>query len=141
MELSCAYREFRPYQPASFGTLIADLVDALSLLASTSESKTGSLGLVLSSSAPKCRESVSRKNAILDQHEFGRVDQGEVGLPLQEGKHRCNWLAPAERRVADIGGVIPRPARSLPRAPVPAVPLPWTPGRVPAENLIRRERP
>src|SRR5438445_12566691 len=26
--------------------------------------------------------------------------------------------------------VIPRPAQSLPRAPVPAVPLPWTPGRL-----------
>jgi hypothetical protein len=73
---------------------------------------------------------VSRKNAVLDPQEFGRVDQGEAAFPLQEGKHRCNWLAPAKRRVADIGGVIPRPAQSLPRAPVPAVPLPWTPGRL-----------
>jgi hypothetical protein len=90
--------------------------------------KTGSLCIVLSSSASKCRESVSRKNAVLDQQEFGRVDQGEAAFPLQEGKHRCNWLAPAKRRVADIGGVIPRPAQSLPRAPVPSVRLPWTPG-------------
>jgi hypothetical protein len=89
--------------------------------------KTGSLCLVLSSSASKCRESVSRKNAVLDQQEFGRVDHGEAPFPLQEGKHRCNWLAPAKRRVADIGGVI---RRSLPRATVPAVPLPWTPGRL-----------
>jgi hypothetical protein len=59
-----------------------------------------------------------------------RVDQGEAAFPLQESKHRCNWLAPAKRRVADIGGVIPRPVESLPRAPVPAVPLPWTPERL-----------
>ena len=92
--------------------------------------KTGSLRLVQSSSASKCRESVSRSNPVLDQQQFGRVDQGEAAFPLQEGKHRCNWLAPAKRRVADIGGVIPRPAQSLPRALVPAVPLPWTPGRL-----------
>jgi hypothetical protein len=30
---------------------------------------------------------VSRKNAVLDQQEFGRVDQGEAVFPLQEGKH------------------------------------------------------
>jgi hypothetical protein len=35
----CAYREFRQYQPASLWHANADLVDALSLLASTSESK------------------------------------------------------------------------------------------------------
>jgi len=62
--------------------------------------KTGSLCLVLSSSAPKCRESVSRKNPVMDQQEFGRVDLGEAAFPLQEGKHRRNWLAPARRRVA-----------------------------------------
>src|SRR5205814_9826030 len=44
-------------------------------------------------------------------------------------QRQCNWLAPAKRRVAGIGGVIPRPEESLPRAPVLAVPLPWAPGR------------
>ena len=39
MGSSCAYREFRPINQHPCGTLIADLVDALSLLASTSESK------------------------------------------------------------------------------------------------------
>ena len=37
---------------------------------------------------------------------------------------------PAKRRVAGIGGVIPRPGESLPRAPVSAIPLPWAPGRL-----------
>jgi len=92
--------------------------------------KTGSRCLVQSSSVSKCRESVSRKNPVMDQQEFGRVDQGQAAFPLQEGKHRRNWLAPAKRRVADIGGVIPRPVESLPRAPVPAVLLLWTPGRL-----------
>ena len=35
-----------------------------------------------------------------------------------------------KRRGAGIGGVIPRPVESLPRAPVPVVPLPWAPGRL-----------
>jgi len=61
---------------------------------------------------------------------FGRVDQQEGAFPLKEGKRRCNWLAPAKRRVAGIGGVIPRAEELLPRAPVPAVPLPWAPGRL-----------
>src|SRR5271169_732850 len=52
------------------------------------------------------------------------------GISAQEGKRRCNRLVPAKRRVAGIGGVIPRPVESLPRAPVPAVPLPWAPGRL-----------
>jgi hypothetical protein len=45
---------------------------------------TGSLCLVQSSSASKCRESVSRKNPVLDQQEFGRVDQGEAVFPLRK---------------------------------------------------------
>ena len=65
-----------------------------------------------------------------DQQKFGRVDQGEAAFPFQEGKRRCNRLAPAKQRSAGIGGVIPRPVESLPRAPVPAVPLPWAPGRL-----------
>jgi hypothetical protein len=46
------------------------------------------------------------------------------GIFAQEGKRRGNRLAPAKRRVTDIGGVIRRPEESLPRAPVPVVPLP-----------------
>src|SRR5207244_7462469 len=38
-------------------------------------------------------------------------------------------LQATKRRVAGIGGVVPRPEESLPRAPVLAVPLPWAPGR------------
>jgi hypothetical protein len=48
-----------------------------------------------------------------------------TGISAQEGKHRGNRFAPVKQRVADIGGVIPRPEESLPRTPVPAVPLPW----------------
>ena len=51
--------------PHPCGTLIADLVDALSLLAAHRSLKTGSLCLVQSSSASKCREFVSRKNPVL----------------------------------------------------------------------------
>jgi hypothetical protein len=112
------------------GTLIADLVDALSLLASTSESKD-------LQPLPRPVVDCIQVQGVRVAKESGygstrvcRVDQGEAAFPLQEGKHRCNWLAPAMRRVADIGGVIPRPVESLPRAPVPAVPLPWTPGRL-----------
>src|SRR6266478_266184 len=39
-------------------------------------------------------------------------------------------LQTTKRRGAGIGGVIPRPEESLPRAPVLAVPLPWDPGRL-----------
>ena len=89
-----------------------------------------SLCVAQSTSTSKCRESVSRNNPVLDQQEFGRPDQREAAFPLQEGKRRCNWLAPAKRPVAGIGGVIRRPEESLPRALVPAVPLPWAPGRL-----------
>ena len=64
------------------------------------------------------------KECGFDQQKFGRVDQGEAAFPFQEGKRRCNRLAPAKQRSAGIGGVIPRPVESLRRAPVPAVPLP-----------------
>jgi hypothetical protein len=43
---------------------------------------------------------VSRNNPVLDQQQFGRLDQIEAAFPLQEGKRRCNWLAAAKRRVA-----------------------------------------
>ena len=39
-------------------------------------------------------------------------------------------VTPAKRRVAGIGGVIPRPEESLPRAPAPAVPPLWAPARL-----------
>src|SRR5438552_12348141 len=68
-----------------------------------------SLCVARSTSTSKCRESVSRNNPVLDQQEFGRVDQTKAAFPLREGKRRCNWLAPAKRRVTAIGGVIPRP--------------------------------
>jgi hypothetical protein len=90
----------------------------------------GSLCVAQSTRTSKCRESASRKNPVLDQQMFGRVDQQEAAFPLKEGKRRCNWLAPAKRRIGGIGGVIPRPEELLPRAPVPAVPLPWAPGRL-----------
>jgi hypothetical protein len=77
-----------------------------------------------------CRDFVSLKNVVLDQQKAARLDQGKAAFPLQEGKRRCNWLAPARRRVAGIGGVIPRLEELLPRAPVPAVPLPWAPGHL-----------
>jgi len=112
------------------GTLISDLVDALSLVASTSESKDWQS---LPRTVVECIQVQGvrvAKECVLDQQEFGRVDHGEAPFPLQEGKRRCNWLAPAKRRVADIGDAIRRPAQSLPLAPVPAVPLPWTPGRL-----------
>src|SRR5882757_8541554 len=48
----------------------------------------------------------------------------------QEDNRRGNRLAPAKRHVADIGGVIPRPEESLPRTPVPAVPLPGAQGHL-----------
>src|SRR5271166_2134713 len=70
------------------------------------------------------------KESVFDQLKFGRVDLGEAAFLLRKGNRRCNQLAPAKRPVAGIGGVIPRPEESLPRAPVPVVPLPWAPGRL-----------
>jgi hypothetical protein len=70
------------------------------------------------------------KESVFDQLKFGRVDQGEAAFLLRKAKCRCNRLAPAKRPVAGIDGVIPQPEESLPRAPVPAVPLPGAPGRL-----------
>jgi hypothetical protein len=122
----CGYREFRPHlKQYPFGTLIADLIDELVTVPTIAGTyRIGSVCLAQSKSSSKCRKSVSRKNPVLDQQQFGRLDQGEAAFPPQEGNHRCNWLAPAKRRVADIGGVILRPEESLSRAPGPAVPLP-----------------
>jgi hypothetical protein len=61
---SCAYRELRPYQSAFLWHPIADLVDALSYWQARRSLKTGSLCLVQSSSASKCREFLSRKNPV-----------------------------------------------------------------------------
>ena len=92
--------------------------------------KAGSLCLVQASSASRLQGVLVANEPGFDQQKFGRVDQGEAAFPFQESKRRCNWLAPAKQRSADIGGVIPRPVESLPRDPVPAVPLPWAPGRL-----------
>src|SRR6267154_2604330 len=73
--------------------------------------KTASVCLAQSTSASKCKEFVSRKNRVLDQQKFGQGKQTWT-----------NRLAPGKRRVAGIGGVIPRPEESTPRAPAPAVP-------------------
>jgi hypothetical protein len=49
-------------------------------------------------------------------------------------RSECRLAMPAlqatKRRGAGIGGVVPRLEESLPRAPVPAVPLPWAPGHL-----------
>jgi hypothetical protein len=46
-------------------------------------------------SAWSCRNIALRRESLQD------------GVRVALTKHRCNWLAPAKRRVADIGGVIP----------------------------------
>src|SRR5207253_5421008 len=48
----------------------------------------------------------------------------------QRSVSKPDFLRATKRRVAGIGGVVPRPEESLPRAPVLAVPLPWAPGRL-----------
>ena len=92
--------------------------------------KTGSLCLVPVASASKYWEFVSRKNPVLISKNFVRLDQGEAAFPLRKANVEATGLAPAKLRVADIDGVIPRPVESLPRAPVPVVPPPWTRGRL-----------
>jgi hypothetical protein len=49
--------------------------------------------------------------------------------PEAKCRPQCQLFRP-KRRGAGIGGVIPRPVESLPRATVPAVPLPCAPGRL-----------
>ncbi len=95
------------------GTLIADLIDELATLL------TVALGGLAVSASPR-REYLQVQGVRFAKGAF----------PFQKGKRRCNRLAPAKQRSAGIGGVIPRPVESLPRAPVPAVPLPWAPGRL-----------
>jgi hypothetical protein len=126
----CAYRDSVRINQHTCGTLIADLVDALSLLASTSQSKDWKS---LPRPVVECIKVLGvcvAKESGFDQQKFCSARSRRSGISTQEGKRRGNRLAPAKRRVADIGGVIPRPVESLPRAPVPVVPLPWTPGRL-----------
>ena len=78
--------------PHSFGTLIADLVDALSYWLAHRSLKTGSLCLVKSSSASKCWEFVSRKNPVLINKNFVRVDQGEAAFPLGKANVEATGL-------------------------------------------------
>ena len=66
------------------GTLIADLVDALSLLASTSQSKTVE--------CIKCWEFVSRKNPVLISKTFVRLDPGEAAFPLRKANVEATGL-------------------------------------------------
>src|SRR5437660_516991 len=49
--------------------------------------------------------------------------------PKGQSRLQCALQA-TKRRGAGIGDVVPRPVESLPRAPVPVVPMPWTPGRL-----------
>jgi len=49
--------------------------------------------------------------------------------PKGKGRLQCALQA-TKRRGAGIGDAVPRPVESLPRAPVPVVPMPWTPGRL-----------
>jgi hypothetical protein len=54
--------------------------------------KTGSLCLVQSPSASNCRGSVSRKNSVLDQREFGWVDQEEAAFSLRKANVEATRL-------------------------------------------------
>jgi hypothetical protein len=49
---------------------------------------------------------------------------------VKESRRGRTRLLPPKRRVSGIGGVIPRPEESLPRAPAPAVPPLWAPARL-----------
>ena len=89
--------------------------------------KTGSLCLAQSSRHSSARSPCRERIRFSISKSLVRVEQGESAFPLKAGKCRGNRLAPAKRRVARIGGVAPRPEESLPRSPVPVVPLPWVP--------------
>lgn len=74
------------------GTLIADLVDALSLLASTSESKDWQS---LPRPVVECiqvQEVPVAKESGFDQQKFGRVDQGEAAFPLRKANVEATGL-------------------------------------------------
>jgi hypothetical protein len=74
------------------GTLIADLVDALSLLASTSQSKDWKSLPRPVVECIKCWEFVSRKNPVLISKKFVRLDQGEGAFPLRKANVEATGL-------------------------------------------------
>ena len=74
------------------GTLIADLVDALSLLASTSQSKDWKSLPRPVVECIKCWEFVSRKNPVLISKNFVRLDQGEAAFPLRKANVEATGL-------------------------------------------------
>ena len=89
------------------GTLIADIVDALSLLASTSQSEDWKS---LPRPVVECIKVLGvrvAKESGFDQQKSCSARSRRSGISTQEGKRRGNRLAEAKRRVADIGGVIP----------------------------------
>ena len=89
---ACAYRELRPYQPHPCGTLIADLVDALSLLASAAECKDWQS---LPRPVVECIQVQGVrvvKETGFDQQKFGRVDQGEAAFPLRKANVEATGL-------------------------------------------------
>ena len=74
------------------GTLIADLVDALSLLASTSQSKDWKSLPRPVVECIKCWEFVSRKKPVLISKNFVRLDQGEAAFPLRKANVEATGL-------------------------------------------------
>jgi len=78
--------------PHPCGTLIADLVDALSLLASTAESKDWQS---LPRPVVECIQVQGVrvvKETGFDQQKFGRVDQGEAAFPLRKANVEATGL-------------------------------------------------
>jgi hypothetical protein len=74
------------------GTLIADLVDALSLLTSTSQSKDWKS---LPRPVVECIKVLGvcvAKESGFDQQKFGRVDQGEAAFPLRKANVEATGL-------------------------------------------------
>ena len=78
--------------PHHCGTLIADLVDALSLLASAAESKDWQS---LPRPVVECIQVQGVrvvKESGFDQQRFGRVDQGEAAFPLRKANVEATGL-------------------------------------------------
>jgi len=78
--------------PHPCGALVADLVDALSLLASTAESKDWQS---LPRRVVECIQvqgvRVAKESGV-DQQKFGRVDQGEAAFPLRKANVEVTGL-------------------------------------------------
>jgi hypothetical protein len=126
------------------GTLIADLVDALSLLASTSQSKDWKS---LPRPVVECIKVLGvrvAKETGFDQQKFCSARSRRSGISTQEGKRRGNRLAPAKLRVADIGGVDFLPASAIliygigPAAGSPFHPRRGSCDQQAADNILRR---